>query len=239
MCLFFSFYCFVGCIFYFYWLTVLLRELDGNHLPAKAHAILFRNKGASGVGVTHELDEGESLDGSVVGTVCVEILGNVGITDGTVFLEERAQLIGRHVARQITSDERLDLIRVEQHGRRDLLNLHGSRSRLDGFKRHFEDLDVIVPMDVTTFILVLVLTGHRFAELIHHLRGLAFGEGVLVIHFVLRCPGVRPRQLAIRNGGHDGILEGQAAQRVVERDHGVLGGVHGFQVLGDWVCFSY
>ena len=172
------------------YLTVLLRKLDGNHLPAKTHARLFRNERASGVGVTHELDEGEPLDGPVVGTVCVQILGNVSITDGAVLLEERAQLIGRHVARQIASDERLDLIRVEQHSRRDLLNLHGSRARLDGLERYIEDLDLVVPMDTAS--ILLVLTSHRLAELIHHFHSLVLRHVILVIRFVLLCPGVRP-----------------------------------------------
>ena len=229
----FSFFLVLYCFFVVLsiFLTVLLREFNGNHLSAKAHTRLFRNERASGIGVTHELDEGEPLDSPIVGTVCVEILWNVDVTDGTVFLEERAQLIGRHVARQIASDERLDLTRIEQHRRRDLLNLHRSRARLDALEWHIEDLDLVVPTD-TASILVLLLTDHRLAELIHHLRGLAFGEGVLVIRFILLCPGVRPRQLAIRNGGHDGVLEGQAAQRVVESGHGVLGRVHSFRVLG-------
>ena len=172
-------------------LTVLLREFDGNHLSAKVHTRLFRNERTSGVGVTHELDEGEALDGPVVGTVCVQILGNVGITDGAVFLEERAQLVGRHIARQIASDECLDLIRIEQNSCRDLLNLHGSRTRLDSLERHIEHLDVVIPMD-TASILLLVLTGHRLAKLIHHLCALALGHVHLVIQFVLFRHGVGP-----------------------------------------------
>jgi hypothetical protein len=58
------------CLF-FSGLTVFLGKFDGNHLPAKTHARLFRNERASGVGVTHELDEGKALDGPIVGTVSV------------------------------------------------------------------------------------------------------------------------------------------------------------------------
>ena len=86
-------------VVYLFFLAVLFCEFNGNHLSTKAHARLFCDERASGVGVTHELDKGKAFDGPIVRAVCVEILGNVGITNGAVFLEELAQLIGCHVAR--------------------------------------------------------------------------------------------------------------------------------------------
>jgi len=106
---------FLGFLFFghFIGLAVLLGELDGNHFATEQQFVLFTEEGTSGIGVTEELDERESLDGSIVWAGRVEIFGNVYVTNRPMLDKEVIQLAGRHITRQIASDQRLDLVGIE------------------------------------------------------------------------------------------------------------------------------
>ena len=65
-------------------LSVLLRELECNHLSADVETSGFGQVRAGRVGCTHKLHKGKPLDRSVVWAVLVEIFRNVDIANGTV-----------------------------------------------------------------------------------------------------------------------------------------------------------
>ena len=86
---------------------IFFRELNSNLLVANDKIIGLSHEGACGSLGGKELDDGEPLDGSIVGTLLVLVFRDVDVTDGTVLLKDASEFIGVDVTGQIACNDRL------------------------------------------------------------------------------------------------------------------------------------
>jgi hypothetical protein len=114
---------------------VLLGELDSDVVATEGEATILVLIGACGISGLEELDEGEALDGTEVWTGLVCVSRDVDVADGTILLEDAAELLNGDVAREVAGDDGLDARserRDDRGGDGLVRELHASAVGADG-----------------------------------------------------------------------------------------------------------
>jgi len=183
---------------------ILLREFKSNLLVANDEVAGFRDEGARRSLRGQELDNGEPLDGSIVGALLVLVLRNVDITQYTVLLKDILQLINGDVTGQIAGDKGLDFLWI----------VEGLRAgRENGRRRRSRDL-VIAEVKAIQLGIDCGEVGRSIIRL----------EVCVQLSFLLRRrSGIIPLDISLEQVGNQRILQGLHTENKVE----LLEGRHG------------
>ena len=182
---------------------VFLRELNRNLLAANHEGVGLSHESAGGPLGGEELNDGEPLDGSVIGTCLVLVFWDVDVAEGAMLLKDIFQFVDGDVAGQIAGHNGLDPLRIVDGLRAGRENRRGRRRNLLTAKLHAIQLRI----DRSEIGRAVI----RLKELVQPRL------------FLRNCLGVIPLDIAVEHLFKERIVQGLRAENNVE----LLKGSHG------------